>query len=104
MRPNPVDLPPPKWVRNLKTKMQLGSFTSYILASLSLSSACNIKRSHASESLKEREDLAAKAPTLGHRTDLRDVGAAGVENLEHELLAGEEAVGHELARAERHRG
>jgi len=27
-----------------------------------------------------------------------------VGNLEHELLAGEEAVGHDLARAERHSG
>jgi hypothetical protein len=31
-------------VRNLKTKMQLGSLTSYSLASLSLRSACNAKR------------------------------------------------------------
>jgi len=32
--------------------------------------------------------------------DLGDVGAAWVDDLEHELLAGQEAVGHELARAE----
>jgi hypothetical protein len=37
-------------------------------------------------------------------THLGDVGAAGVDHLEHELLAGEEAVRHELAGAERHRG
>ena len=36
-------------------------------------------------------------------TDLGDVGAAGVDHLEHELLAGEEAVRHELAGAEGHR-
>lgn len=35
--------------------------------------------------------------------DLGDVGAAGVDDLEHELLAGEKTVGHELACAERHR-
>jgi hypothetical protein len=32
--------------------------------------------------------------------DLGDVGAAGVDDLEHELLAGEKTVGHELACAE----
>jgi hypothetical protein len=31
-----------------------------------------------------------------------DVGAAEVDHLEHELLAGEEMVHHELAVAERH--
>lgn len=39
IKPNPVDFPPPKWVRNLKTKIEFGSLTSYILANRSFSSA-----------------------------------------------------------------
>mgnify|MGYP003702792165 CR=1 FL=1 len=102
MSPNPVDLPPPKWVRNLNTKMQLESFTSYSFASFSFRSACTTRtiqrislalspspHPHAGETLNE--------------THLGDVGAARVEHLEHELLAGEEAVRHELAGAEGHR-
>jgi hypothetical protein len=45
----------------------------------------------------------AEKPGEDETHDLGDVGAAGVDDLEHELLAGEKTVGHELARAERHR-
>jgi hypothetical protein len=95
-----VDLPPPKWVRNLKTKMQLGSLTSYRLASLSFSSACAAARHNRQHPASAQVGRRCKGKEV---TDLGDVGAAGVDDLEHELLAGEEAVGHELAGAERHR-
>jgi hypothetical protein len=125
MRPKPVDLPPPKWVRNLKTKMQLGSFTSYRLASLSFSSDYTHRTPQPLRSRTHAHDTQQyRAQDHKPRSHLGDVGAAGVDHLEHlqarakrdsvteggkriwgcggcayELLAGKEAVCHKLAGA-----
>jgi hypothetical protein len=53
MKPEPVEL-----VRNLKTKMVLGSFTLYILASLSFNSA--YKKRTKRTSLRSRPNVGVK--------------------------------------------
>jgi len=84
MRPKPVDLPPPKWVRNLKTKMVLGSFTSYTLASLSFNSAYTENKQNNPEiQARSSRHMRRAYRTGAERSHLGNVGAAGVDHLKH---------------------
>lgn len=87
IKPKPVDFPPPKWVRNLNTKIEFGSFTSYILPSLSFSSAYKTKRPPFSKDLFGRTSAIFVAQTKQNMTVeptsyyLGDIGSSGMKHI-----------------------